>query len=63
MEQFMSKNLRGRKTRMVKQREAHLIMAIDDIDRCILNISTEVDMDKDTLLVLLKKLRKELCKI
>ena len=48
---------------MVKQREAHLIMAIDDIDRCILNISTEVDMDKDTLLVLLKKLRKELCKI
>lgn len=32
---------------MVKQRETHLIMAIDDIDRCIMDIPAETEMDKE----------------
>lgn len=29
------KTPRGQKTRMIKQRETHVIMAIDSIDRCL----------------------------
>lgn len=56
------KTLRGYKTRMCKQREMHVIRALDYTDTC-LGLADSDDPDKNMMIDILKKIRKELCKI
>ncbi len=53
---------RGYKTRMCKQRETHVIRALDYTDTC-LGLADSDDPDKDMIVDILKKLRKEISKI
>lgn len=57
-----SKIRRGSKTRIAKQRESHIIFALDMIDICI-KISDTDEPDINTIKSELKKIRKELCKL
>lgn len=52
----------GNKTRIAKQRESHIIFALDMIDTCI-KISDTDEPDINTIKSELKKIRKELCKL
>ena len=57
------KNPRGVKTRICKERVSHVIRAIDGVDSCIKRLSSANEIDKDEIVKMLIKLRKELCKI
>lgn len=50
------------KKRIAKQREAHIIWALDKIDTCI-KLTEKDTLDKNEIKEHLKKIRKEICKL
>ncbi len=52
----------GQKTRMIKQRETHVIFALDLLDKCIIAIETK-QADPESLKEMIENARKEVGKI
>ena len=52
----------GNKTRIAKQRESHIIFALDVVDKCI-HMTDKDAPDINKIKEQLKKLRKEICKL